>query len=141
MLSELKSPQFIRYSTIFFCCLCHCFPWNGTTAKELICTVNTFHVGIVFLDAGRFYNILSHFLFFFLFSVVEAEVSWIIDIIWAMYLSFHVRRRISPFLENIMSPFFILNVFIFRFGSKPLFSLVVPQTSVFWSSNLADVAL
>lgn len=63
-LKELKIPQLIRYSTALF--PFHHFPQNETTRKEFICMVNTFHVVIVFLDAGRFYNILSHFPIFFL---------------------------------------------------------------------------
>lgn len=60
------------------------------------------------------------------FPVVETEVSWIVDI-QTSHLSFRARR-ISLFLENNMSPFFTLDVCIFKFGSKPLLSLIVPQT-------------
>lgn len=60
-LKELESPQFIRYSTIFFFVHFMVFLRMEQHIKELIRTVNAFHVGTVFLHAGRFYNILSRF--------------------------------------------------------------------------------
>lgn len=105
--------------------------------------VNAFHVGIVFLDAGRFYNIFSHLSFFFSFFLFLSFFScllsrqmchgWIVDIIQTTHLSYYARRRISPFLENII--FFILDVFIFTFGSNPLLSLIVPQTLVLYQRS------
>lgn len=60
-LKELESPQFIRYSTIFFFVHFMVFLGMEQHIEELIRMVNAFHVGTVFLHAGRFYNILSRF--------------------------------------------------------------------------------
>lgn len=77
--NELKSPRFIRYNTTFFLSISSFFlDWNNTT-PSFHCQLLSFHVGFVFLDAGRFYNILS--CFSIVLPVVETEVSWIIDII------------------------------------------------------------
>lgn len=62
------------------------------------------------------------------FPVVETEVSLIVDV-QTSCLSSHARR-FSPFLENNMPPFFILDVCIFKFGSKPPISLIVPPLSL-----------
>lgn len=60
-LKERERPQFIRYGTIFFFVHFMVFLRMEQPIKELIRTVNAFHVGTVFLHAGRFYNILSRF--------------------------------------------------------------------------------
>lgn len=121
-LKELESPQFIRYSTIFFFVHFMVFLRMGQHVKELIRTVNAFHVGAVFLHAGRFYHILSRF------SCCRDRVSWIVNVQTSCLSS--QARRFSPFLENNMPPFFILDVCIFKFGSKPPLSLIVPPLSL-----------
>lgn len=81
-----------------------------------------------FLWAGRVYSILSYFSIFFFFWDKSVTIP-------TTHLSF--ARRILPFVENNMLPLFILHVFIFKFGSKPLRSIIDPQTPTFSVAELS----
>lgn len=97
-LNELKSSQFI--STAPPPILLFSLEWNSMKGNDL--HGQCLSCGHVFLDAEIFSPI------FFSSSCCGIEVSWIIDIIWTIHLSFHAKR-ISLFLENTMSPFFMFS--------------------------------
>ena len=98
----------------------------------------SFHVGFVFLDAGRFYNILSRFSI--VLPVVETEVSWIIDIIGQYAClsmigeEYHLFWKILCYLSSFL---------VFSFSNLAQTSPVPKTDSTFLcsSDSAVDVAL
>lgn len=136
--NELKSPQFIRYNTTF---LVHFIIFLRMEQHKRNCSsLSTlfFHVGFVFLDAGRFYNILSHFSIFL--PVVETEVSWIIDSIGQCACLSMIGEEYHLFWKILCH---LSSFLVFSFSNLAQTSPVPKTDSTFLcsSDSAVDVAL